>query len=422
MTTMLYRISLLLLFVFNNCQLFSQGSLQTLPYNEIPKIKIKKATAGIILAKMIDSLGYRYYLATDNFDASNSFTDKASVLINGVYKASNIMRKSLQDSVSSVATEAMNFKASRSRTLYNLKKASGILVSDINSLTKVNWYGFIRLMEVTKAYCNELIVYRKSQGEKVLTPEELFKKIPESKQFEQTLGAFGVTHQEWMDIMRYGGGQDGFDRMRQQSKVNTSIIRALKEKESVTATVKVGELQDIEMYTSTVEGMIYNYFNDKPRQLSFLYESDKAFIKGLIEWTIYINAGKPAILSDIFRLGITSDSLSAPYEGLLINTNNTSRTIVDNQYDSINISVSKRYLKDFSFINIPINQVHITKDNTIAFLRINDSKDYFGKKEFPVIIFKNIDGSLLKSIKNVIKKSKDGGAIKDLESLNLKTY
>ena len=130
---MKHLISLALLFLFlNHC--FSQTSKEELPYSKIPE-KTGDFSAGNVLSRMIDGLGFRYYWATEgltekdlNFiptpESRNTMETiehlfgLSQTVVNGARNLPTIQPADFS---------GMTFQDFRSKTLLNLQEASSLL-------------------------------------------------------------------------------------------------------------------------------------------------------------------------------------------------------------------------------------------------------------------------------------------------------
>lgn len=113
---------------------YSQEELKDkLPYYEVPEYA-EEFTAGTMAARMVDALGFRYYLASKDLnekDLAYRLNEKGrstAETINHIYELSIIIVNStLQKPNSRGDKVEMTYKEKRTTTLNNLKKASDIL-------------------------------------------------------------------------------------------------------------------------------------------------------------------------------------------------------------------------------------------------------------------------------------------------------
>ena len=105
---------------------------EKLPYVEIPK-HAEVYTAGAIVSRMIDGLGFRFYWATEGLrieDLTFKPSDKARTIaetLNHIFElAQMIHNTALKKDISYIQNEEMSISEKRSITLKMLKKSSDI--------------------------------------------------------------------------------------------------------------------------------------------------------------------------------------------------------------------------------------------------------------------------------------------------------
>lgn len=115
---------------------------QDLPYYQIPDYP-DSYTAGTVVARMIDGLGFRYYWATEGLrtedlaykpSESNRTIDET---LDHLYNLSRVVYNSAIKEINDrtqPSEEALSFQEKRKRTLLNFKKASEIFINagDLN--------------------------------------------------------------------------------------------------------------------------------------------------------------------------------------------------------------------------------------------------------------------------------------------------
>lgn len=116
---------------------------QDLPYYQIPE-NPDSYTAGTVVARMIDGLGFRYYWATEGLrtedlsykpSESNRTIDET---IDHLYNLSRVVYNSAIKEINDrtqPGEKALSFEEKRKRTLLNFKKASEIFVN-VNDLNE----------------------------------------------------------------------------------------------------------------------------------------------------------------------------------------------------------------------------------------------------------------------------------------------
>ena len=406
---------------------YCQENTAQLPYNKKPTYP-KKNTVRILMAKMLDELGYKYYWATDsllNDEMSNAFNSSnlPRLLLEGVYQMSeNIINYSSANKMKpGLKLEEMSFEDFRKNTLLNLKEASNILIKNADTTHFSNLNLFVKSIVISNSYCDQIISFRENIGKPFkLKNDFIVQKEYESKKFEQTIGADGLTNTQWKIIMRRGGGKYATENISRTRNSNQKTVIELRKKER--ATVIVGNLESIGLSSNIVEGLTYTYFNDPPKQLSFLFSNDKELIEGFINWIIYINSGNPVKLSDMFRVGL--DIIMA----LDINENqslvsDSYRDIVDRGENKVRLEFPEKYFDKIKFSDITIKEVHINHNTQIEFFgELNRIDKLPQKPQQIIILLKNIEGDLLDRIKLNINQMRKGINEYDESIMNLRTY
>ena len=402
---------------------YGQEDITELPYNKKSKYP-KKNAAGIVMAKMIDELGYKYYWATDsllNDEVRNTFNSSnlPRLLLNGVYQMSeNIINYSSENKLKpELKLEEMSFDDFRKNTLLNLKEASNILIRNADTIHFLNLNLFVKSIAISNSYCDQIISFRENIG-KPFKPKNDFieQKLYKSKMFEQTVGADGLTNTQWKKIMEAGGGPFATENIRWTKNINQKTFIDLRKEER--ATLIVGNLESIGLSSNIVDGLTYTYFNDPPKQLSFLFSNDEALVEGFINWIIYINSGNPVKLSEMFRVGldiiialdINEDQSLVPYNY---------RDIIDREKNKIRLEFPEKYFDKTKFSEITIKEVHINNNIQIEFYGIDKLSQ---EPQQIVILLKNIEGDLLDRIKVNIDQMREGINDYNDSIMNLRKY
>ena len=110
-----------------------------LPYHQIPEYP-ETYTAGSVVARMIDGLGFRYYWATEGLreddlkykPSEESRTSEQT--IKHIYDLSEIILNTAEQKVTdfTIEEESLSYSEMRKKTLVNLKKASEIYRGLVN--------------------------------------------------------------------------------------------------------------------------------------------------------------------------------------------------------------------------------------------------------------------------------------------------
>lgn len=412
---------------------YSQEKITQLPYNKNLKYP-NKITAGIVMAKMVDELGYKYYWATDSlFNDESKYTfnsnNLARILLKGVYQMSeNIINYTLENNIKpEPKLEEMSYEDFRKITLLNLKEASSILIKNAETTLLLNWAPFMNYIAYSNAYCDQIILFRENNGNPFKPKNDLIgQKSYKSKMFEQSLGADGLTNRQWMKIMERGGGGAGqfgeaHDKIRRTNRINQKIFVELK-KEERRATVTVGNLERIELSSNVVDGITYTYFKFPPKQLSFLFSNDKELMEGIINWIIYINSGNPVKLSEMFRVGpkVFIPLETNEYQSIV---HDRYRDILDKEENKVRLEFSEKYFDRTKFSDIIIKEVRINNNTQIEFFGKSIRKDNLSQNpKLTVFLLKNIEGDLLDRIKLNINKMREGLNDYDDRIMNLRKY
>ncbi len=134
---------LVILLILLGSNMKAQNNETSLPYQEIPDYP-ETYTAGAVVARMIDGLGFRFYWATEGLiDTDLAYQpseDSRSTYqtIEHIYALSNtILNAALRKENQIFNTSDLDYKTLRSRTLINLKTAADIL-RETSDLTNHN--------------------------------------------------------------------------------------------------------------------------------------------------------------------------------------------------------------------------------------------------------------------------------------------
>ncbi|MDY0779191.1 hypothetical protein [Tenacibaculum sp. IB213877] len=124
---------ILLSFLFLLLMMKSYAQNNTLPYYEIPEAA-ETYTAGSVLSRMIDGLGFRYYWATEGLTEKdlqfqpNSEARTTEQTIDHIVNLSQVVvNAALKVASDQFDFSQLSFTDKRKKTLENLKKASDIL-------------------------------------------------------------------------------------------------------------------------------------------------------------------------------------------------------------------------------------------------------------------------------------------------------
>lgn len=417
---------ILIFLLFMSSFSYCQENKAQLPYDISPTYP-KKATGRILMAKMLDELGYKYYWATDsllNDEMRNTFNSRnlPRLLLEEVYRMSeNIINYSSENNNPGLKLEEMSFEDFRKNTLLNLKEASNILIKNTDATHFSNLNLFVKSIAISNSYCDQIISFRENIGKPFKAKNNfIVQQEYESKKFERTVGADGLTNTQWKIIMERGGGRYATENIRRTKNINQNTLVQLRKKEL--ATVIVGNLESIGLSSNIVDGLTYTYFNDPPKQLSFLFSNDKELIEGFINWIIYINSGNPVKLSEMFRVGLDIIMpLDLNEDQSLVS--DIYRDILDREENKVRLEFPEKYFDKITFSDITIKEVYINHNTQIEFFgELNRIDKLPQKSQQIIILLKNIEGDLLDRIKLNINQMREGMNEYDESIMNLRTY
>lgn len=167
---------IIIIICFSN--VLSSQSEQPLPYAEIP-IYSDTYTAGTMVARMVDALGFRFHWATDDLSDKdlifkpNEQGRTTAETIKHIYDLSKIIVNSTLKQPNNRATEDLSYKEMRAKTLNNLKMAADILreSDDISNFKII--FGELEIPFWNQVngpiadgiwHCGQIAVYRRTSG------------------------------------------------------------------------------------------------------------------------------------------------------------------------------------------------------------------------------------------------------------------
>lgn len=175
----------------------STGS-RDLPYYQIPSHP-DSYTAGTVVARMIDGLGFRYYWATERLTANDldykpSETNRTiEETIDHIYGLSKVIYNSAIKEVNDRTMPkegALAFEEKRKRTLLNLKKASEIFItaedlsehqvifkSKSGTFENPFWNQINGPIEDAVWHCGQIVVLRRASGNPIDSKISFFRGI-----------------------------------------------------------------------------------------------------------------------------------------------------------------------------------------------------------------------------------------------------
>lgn len=388
------------LFVLDFC--FAQKS-----YFDYSNQNIQLEENGLI--RMIDDLGFKFYAVTDSLlttELNENFpSSKLKLLLEGTYEISNKLTHTISHFERKKGPNLDNktFSGLRENTLLNLQKLSEIFRKKNDILQKLDFQSFTSLMISADVYCEEIISYRRSIRNPYIPLGKNINTQDFSENFDQIRGADGLTDDQWISIMRGGGGYAAPDLIRKTNRENQRKYILLKKQNR--AKIEVGQLQDIKTFSNNIDGDIYIYRNLPPQQVSILYTTDNEIIKAVSNWAIFINAGNPTEITNIFRTGIDEsiEKDKSPLSNYQIN-----RKFEDHNHNQVALSLYPR--------NIQLS------DTVEKVILMNYEIVFLNQENKPLFLIKNINGDLLERIKYNIKQMRNGITKYDDSLMNLSKY
>ena len=360
------------------------------------------------LVNIIKDVEYEYFDVTSNImsnDLSENFeTSKLESLLKDIYVVSENLETFT--STKKINIEKIRpkteFDEIRQITLKNFSSIRKMLLSIDKSDSTINLLRFVKYVQTIKLLNQEIIKYRENVGTNYTPTPPKKNQMKDSKAFESTLGADGISNDQWIDILKSRSGSKTSDLIRLKSRQNNLMLIELKNNEK--SIVKAGEIERIEVKTNLVNGIRYTYSDFPPDQLSLNYSTDKAFVEGLIRWMIYINAGNKVKLESILAIQkkfnyINNSWIREPKDSVLTYNN---RTIKDKFSNSIDFFINEYHLNS----KYQVDQIHIS-DSIINFYG-KDSSTSDLEKMISLITIKKNTGNLFKQIKHIINQMKDG--------------
>lgn len=193
------KLKMILMALFLTTIIHAQNTgSQDLPYYQIPSHP-DSYTAGTVVSRMIDGLGFRYYWATETLTAKDlaykpSETNRTiEETIDHIYGLSKVIYNSAIKEVNDRTKPkegVLTFEEKRKRTLFNLKKASDIFITvkDLNEHQVVFkskngtseipfWNQINGPIEDAVWHCGQIVVLRRASGNPIDSKISFFRGI-----------------------------------------------------------------------------------------------------------------------------------------------------------------------------------------------------------------------------------------------------
>lgn len=171
---MRYQVFIVLLF-FTFISMNSQEKQEDkIPYYEIPEHP-ETYSAGAVVARMVDGLGFRYYWATEGLrDEDLAYKPSESgrtsnETLDHIYGLSNFILGTISKEAIKKGEANLSFSEKRKQTLVNFKKASDILrnTEDISQF-KTSRFPFWNIINgpISDAlwHCGQIVMLRRASG------------------------------------------------------------------------------------------------------------------------------------------------------------------------------------------------------------------------------------------------------------------
>lgn len=184
----------LVVLVICSTTLAQENMNDSIPYASISEVPVNY-TAGTVVARMIDGLGFRYYWASEGLVANDlEYTpgnDGRSLgqTIEHIYGLSNMILNAAKNSPNdrTIATEKLSSIEQRKKTLENLKEASELFAAstDLNEHNVIFkskngttsfplWNAFNGPIEDAVWHAGQLVVMRRSAGNPIHSKVNVF--------------------------------------------------------------------------------------------------------------------------------------------------------------------------------------------------------------------------------------------------------
>lgn len=163
---------------------------QKLPYYQIPDYSQEQYTAGTMIARMVDGLGFRFYWATKDLTEkdleyrANIEGRSSEETVDHILGLSNyILCTALKQPIVRESYKGLSFQKKREKVLLNLKKASNIFKEEIDfyksevifsSQYKFPFWNLINgPIADALTHCGQILIYRRTTGNPVDTKADV---------------------------------------------------------------------------------------------------------------------------------------------------------------------------------------------------------------------------------------------------------
>lgn len=188
------KVIIILFLILINIQINAQSMNEKLPYREIPETSADY-TAGTVVARMVDGLGFRYYWATEgltrtdlDFRPSDEARTSSETIDHILGLSTTIVNTALHKPNKGNDFSSLTFEEKRALTLSNLKTAAEIFRSsqDLNEFTIVFtndkgsseyplWNHINGPIADAIWHCGQLVSFRRSSGNPYNSKASMFR-------------------------------------------------------------------------------------------------------------------------------------------------------------------------------------------------------------------------------------------------------
>ncbi|WP_406684502.1 hypothetical protein N1F78_01915 [Seonamhaeicola sp. MEBiC1930] len=168
------RIVFLLFALMLTVNNYAQSAMEKLPFSEIEAYP-ETYTSNLLVARMVDGLGFRYYWATDGLRkedleykiSESSRTSKETIA--HIYGLSKFIRNSVLEDNKDETKEELDFNDLRKQTLFNLKLVSDSFKNSkdtfmFNDISVPFWNIVNGPISDALWHCGQVVMLRRASG------------------------------------------------------------------------------------------------------------------------------------------------------------------------------------------------------------------------------------------------------------------
>ncbi len=372
---------------------------------------------------MVDKVAQNYFQATEALgqDIPDFDSSRVKLLLEGMHQATEQMvtLTAEQEWQERIFRENSTFHEIRQLTLLNLNRAKQNLINAETKTSTASFTKFITILDAARSFCDQLMVID-GKLERVAASRKWTVTVEKStaEKFEESMGADNITMSQWLGVMEWGGDKTATEDLREMGRKNQAFLLELKKKER--ALIKTGAVEQVQVYTDTVDGVVYRYADFPPQKWSFIYTPDRDLVKGLVSWLVYINSGNSVKLSDVLSLGL-SNALFDPNVYRILETSENSRLITDTDGNQVRLILSGELVETLNLSKLHLKRVTIEDDQIIYFGNYKEA-DETPEGLQPVLSIQPVQGDLFRSIKMEIERLRLNPGEYHPSNLRLNTY